>query len=83
MHNCYGRLSRIDVPTWSSTAPHDRMIPVENARMMAERIPDAGCGSSTSRATSTRPRSPSVDEEIAAFLDGAPLSRARARVCLN
>ena len=57
MHNCHGRLRRIDVPTMVVHGAHDRIIPVENARMMAESLPDAGCGSSRSRATSTRPRS--------------------------
>ena len=38
---CYGRLPRIKAPTLVVHGEHDRVIPVENARLMAERIP--GC----------------------------------------
>ena len=40
MHNCYGRLGRIEVPTFVVHGQNDRMIPVENAYMLAERIPN-------------------------------------------
>lgn len=41
VHNCYGRLGRIHVPTLVVHGRHDRMIPVGNADLMAERIPHA------------------------------------------
>jgi 3-oxoadipate enol-lactonase len=40
LHNCYGRLDRIRAPTLVVHGAHDRMIPVENARLIAERLPD-------------------------------------------
>ncbi len=40
LHNCYGRLDRIRVPTLVVHGAHDRMIPVANAQLMAERLPD-------------------------------------------
>jgi pimeloyl-ACP methyl ester carboxylesterase len=41
MHNCYGRLERIRAPTLVVHGARDRMIPVANARMIAERVPGA------------------------------------------
>jgi 3-oxoadipate enol-lactonase len=41
LHNCYGRLSRLQHPTLVVHGSADRVIPVENARLMAERIPGA------------------------------------------
>jgi pimeloyl-ACP methyl ester carboxylesterase len=40
LHNCYGRLDRIEVPTLVVHGAHDRVVPVENAYLMAERLPD-------------------------------------------
>ena len=40
LHNCYGRLDRIQVPTLVVHGTDDRVIPVENAHLMAERLPD-------------------------------------------
>ena len=33
LHNCYGRLDRIDAPTLVVHGAHDRIIPVANARI--------------------------------------------------
>jgi 3-oxoadipate enol-lactonase len=41
LHNCYGRLSRLRMPTLVVHGSADRVIPVENARLVAERIPGA------------------------------------------
>jgi pimeloyl-ACP methyl ester carboxylesterase len=68
LHNCYGRLERIRVPSLVVHGEEDRMIPVENGRMIAERIPgcllrvlpDAGHLYPTEE--------PDVDHDIAAFL---------------
>ena len=40
MHNCYGRLDRIRVPTFVVHGALDRVIPVANAHLMAERLPN-------------------------------------------
>jgi pimeloyl-ACP methyl ester carboxylesterase len=40
LHNCYGRLDRIAAPTLVVHGAHDRIIPVENAHLMAERLPN-------------------------------------------
>ena len=58
LHNTYGRLPRIRVPTLVVHGQHDRVIPVENARMMAERIPGCRLQVLLESGTSTRPRSP-------------------------
>jgi 3-oxoadipate enol-lactonase len=68
LHNCYRRLSRVEAPTLVVHGRRDRMVPVANAEMLAERIPraellildDAGHLYPTER--------PEVDEEIARFL---------------
>ena len=39
-HDTYARLPRIQAPTLVLTGEHDRMTPVGNARVLAERIPD-------------------------------------------
>ena len=41
LHNCHRRLARIEAPTLVVHGRHDRMIPVANAEMLAERIPGA------------------------------------------
>ena len=41
MHNCYGRLDRIRAPTLVVHGACDRIIPVANAHMTAERVPGA------------------------------------------
>ena len=68
LHNCYRRLSGIEAPTLVVHGRRDRMIPVANAEILAERIPgaelrildDAGHLYPTER--------PEIDEEIARFL---------------
>ncbi len=41
LHNCYGRLERIRAPTLVVHGARDRIIPVANARMTAQRVPGA------------------------------------------
>jgi pimeloyl-ACP methyl ester carboxylesterase len=41
LHNCYSRLIRIHTPTLVVHGAADRVIPVANARLIAERIPGA------------------------------------------
>jgi 3-oxoadipate enol-lactonase len=67
LHNCYRRLKRIDAPTLVVHGREDRMVPADNAAILAERIPaavlrildDAGHLYSTEQ--------PEVDEEIGQF----------------
>jgi 3-oxoadipate enol-lactonase len=40
LHNCYGRLDRIRVSTLLVHGAQDRIIPVENAHLMAQRLPN-------------------------------------------
>jgi pimeloyl-ACP methyl ester carboxylesterase len=40
MHNCYGRLDRIEAPTLVVHGADDRVIPVQNAHLMAARLVD-------------------------------------------
>jgi pimeloyl-ACP methyl ester carboxylesterase len=41
MHNCFGRLGRIRAPTFIVHGAHDRVIPVANAHLLADGIPEA------------------------------------------
>jgi 3-oxoadipate enol-lactonase len=41
LHNCYRRLERIRTPTLVVHGARDRIIPVANAHMTAERVPGA------------------------------------------
>jgi pimeloyl-ACP methyl ester carboxylesterase len=71
MHNCHGRLSRIDVPTMVVHGAHDRIIPVENARIMAASLPDSRLRILDESGHLYATEEPEVDDEIAAFLAGA------------
>ena len=70
MHNCHGRLSRIGVPTMVVHGAHDRIIPVANARMMAESLPDSRLRILEESGHLYATEEPQVDEEIAAFFAG-------------
>jgi pimeloyl-ACP methyl ester carboxylesterase len=71
LHNCYGRLPRIDVSTLVVHGRHDRMIPVANAQLMAERIPGARLQILDESGHLYATEEPEVDDAIAAFLEGA------------
>ena len=70
MHNCHGRLRRIGVPTMVVHGAHDRIIPVSNARMMAESLPDSRLRILEESGHLYATEEPQVDEEIATFLAG-------------
>jgi 3-oxoadipate enol-lactonase len=68
LHDCHDRLNRIQVPTLVVHGERDRMIPVENGRMLAERIPGARLLELPDTGHLYPTEAPGVDEEIAAFL---------------
>jgi 3-oxoadipate enol-lactonase len=71
LHDCFGALGRIAAPTLIVHGDEDRMVPLRNAELMADRIPGArltvlrGVG----HLYPTEERS--IDESIAAFLAAA------------
>jgi pimeloyl-ACP methyl ester carboxylesterase len=67
LHNCLGRLDRIRVPTLVVHGAEDRVIPVDNAHMMAERIPDCRLRILEESGHLYPTEEPSVDEDIAGF----------------
>ena len=71
LHNCYGHLPRIDVSTLVVHGRHDRMIPVANAQLIAERIPGADLQILEESGHLYATEEPEVDEAIAAFLEEA------------
>jgi 3-oxoadipate enol-lactonase len=68
LHDCYRQLTRIDTPTLVVHGTDDRMIPVENGRMIAARIPGARLIELSDTAHLYPTEAPGVDEEISAFL---------------
>jgi len=67
MHNCFSRLERIDAPTLVVHGARDRMIPVANARMTAERIPGARLKVLEDAGHLYPTEEPGVDESIGEF----------------
>jgi pimeloyl-ACP methyl ester carboxylesterase len=67
LHNCYGRLDRIRAPTLVVHGHHDRVIPVENAHMLAERIPDSKLRILPDAGHLYPTEEPAVDGEIGDF----------------
>ena len=80
LHNCYGRLDRIRVPTLVVHGAHDRMIPVENAHLMAERLPNCRLTVLEDSGHLYPTEAPEIDEAIAGFFADAA-ERAPARRC--
>jgi len=68
LHNCWGRLPRIAVPTLVVHGRHDRMVPVENGRILAERIPGARLEILDESGHLYPTEEPAVDAAIAEFL---------------
>jgi 3-oxoadipate enol-lactonase len=68
LHNCYGRLDRIRVPTLVVHGEHDRVIPVDNARLMAERIPGSRLRILPEAGHLYPTEEPAVDDSIASFV---------------
>jgi pimeloyl-ACP methyl ester carboxylesterase len=68
LHNCSGRLHRIDVPTLVVHGTEDRVIPVENGRILASRIPNARLLELADTGHLYPTEAPHVDQIIAEFL---------------
>ena len=68
LHDCYRQLHRIDTPTLVVHGTDDRMIPVENGRMIAARIPGARLIELSDTGHLYPTEAPQVDEEISAFM---------------
>ncbi len=68
LHDCYHRLDRIEAPTLVVHGSHDRMIPIDNGRMIAARIPGAQLVELEGTGHLYPTETPHVDEEISAFM---------------
>jgi pimeloyl-ACP methyl ester carboxylesterase len=68
VHNCYGRLPSIAAPTLVVHGRQDRIIPVANAQLIAERIPGARLQILEESGHLYTTEEPEVDDTIAAFL---------------
>ena len=69
MHNCYGRLDSVRVPTFVVHGAHDRVIPAANAPLMAERLPDCRLRVLEDSGHQYPTEAPEVDEAISDFFD--------------
>jgi 3-oxoadipate enol-lactonase len=67
LHNCYRRLERIRAPTLVVHGARDRLIPVANAHMTAERMPGAQLKILEDAGHLYPTEEPAVDEAIGAF----------------
>jgi len=68
LHDCYARLHRITAPTLVVHGARDRMIPIENGRMIASRVPGARLLELADTGHLYPTEAPEVDEEISAFM---------------
>ena len=68
LHDCHRRLNRIEAPTLVVHGSHDRMIPVDNGRMIAQRIRGAQFIELDQTGHLYPTEAPHVDEEISAFM---------------
>ena len=68
LHDCYDRLNRIAAPTLVVHGSEDRLIPVENGRLLAERIPGARLLELEGTGHLYPTEAPEVDETIARFM---------------
>ena len=70
LHNCYRRVQRIETPTLVVHGRHDRIVPVANAEILAERIPRAELRILDEAGHLYSTEQPEVEEEIARFFKG-------------
>ena len=67
LHNTYRRLTRIEAPTLVVHGREDRVVPVANAEILAERVPRAVLRILEEAGHLYSTEQPEVDEEIARF----------------
>jgi pimeloyl-ACP methyl ester carboxylesterase len=67
LHNCYGRLDRIRAPVLVVHGERDRVIPVENAHLLAGRIPGSELCLLPEAGHLYPTEEPGVDAQIGAF----------------
>ena len=68
LHNCASRLNRIDVPTLVVHGEDDRVVPVENARLIASRLTHGRLHVLPETGHLYTTEAPEADAEVAAFL---------------
>ncbi len=68
LHNCYGRLKRIKSPTLVVHGGQDRIIPVANAHLTAEQVPEAQLKILQDAGHLYPTEEPAVDKAIGTFL---------------
>jgi 3-oxoadipate enol-lactonase len=69
LHNCHGRLDRVEVPTLVVHGRHDRLIPVANAELLADQIPTARLEILEQSGHLYPTEQPDIDETISAFVE--------------
>ena len=69
LHNCFGQLGRLDVPSLVVHGRHDRLIPVGNAELLADRIPGARLQILGESGHLYPTEQPEIDEAICAFIE--------------
>jgi 3-oxoadipate enol-lactonase len=67
LHNCFRRLKRVEAPTLVVHGREDRIVPVANAEILAERIPRAELRILDHAGHLYSTEQPEVDEDIARF----------------
>ena len=69
LHNCYRPLKRVEAPTLVVHGRHDRVVPVANAEILADRIPRAELRILRDSGHLYSTEQPEVDEDIARFFE--------------
>src|SRR3954471_16572367 len=69
LHNCTSRLHRIKVPTLVVHGSDDRVVPVDNARLIASRLPDGRLHLLEGTGHLYTTEAPEPDAEVARFFD--------------
>jgi len=72
MHNCTSRLHRIKVPALVVHGEDDRVVPVDNARLIASRLPDARLHLLEGAGHLYTTEVPEADAEVGRFIDAVP-----------
>jgi 3-oxoadipate enol-lactonase len=79
LHNCLGRLSRIQAPTMIVHGSHDRLIPVANAELIATHVQNAQLQILEHCGHVYPTEHPNVDEMIASFIAEAAAEASALR----